>query len=1127
MLVFHGQLLSARVRGGWSFVWILVLGGGVVLAADPASDWDVDRPPGPQWTQDIDVTEGTWIHLDVSPDGQRIVFDLLGDLYLMPIAGADGRSENFPRKLTSGVSWDMQPRFSPAGSHVAFTSDRQGKSGRGGDNLWCLHVDGTQLRQVTNETFRLVSGPAWSPDGKYLVGRKHFTSRRSLGAGEMWLYHRDAVPLNATAGVRLTTRPDDQKDVNEPVFSPDGKYLYYSQDVSPGSTFQYNKDSNQQIYAIQRRDLSRGETEMLVTGAGGACRPTPSPDGTLLAFVRRVGAKTGLHLFDLDSGAVRLVYDGLERDMQETWAIHGVYPGFAWMPDGRAIVIWAKGKIRRIDVAKGTSQVIPFRIKDQRKMTRSLRVPVEVAPDKWNTRMLRWVQVSPRGDQVVYQALGHIYLRPLPDGEPRRLTTQSDHFEFFPRFSRDGKQIVYTTWNDELLGAVRVAKAVPGQGDGRVVTQRPGHYGHPVFSPDGQTIVFERRGGGHLTSPLWSREPGICRVSAMGGRAERISRTGFRPDFGSDSARVYYLKRQSDKAADHLQFCSMDLTGNEHRVHYTSLWATDYRISPNRKWIAFVERFRVYVAPFVEAGGPITVGPGGKGIPISQASQQAGDWIHFSGDSQRLHWALGPMLYSQTLALGNIGSVGTETPPEPSQPRQIGFQVAHARPQGTLALIGGRILTMGTQGEIADGSVVIEGNRIVAIGPTSQVEIPQDAQRVELNGRTVMPGLIDTHAHGAQSAAGVTPQKNWIDYARLAFGVTTIHDPSNNTHSIFAASEMTRAGVIVAPRTFSTGTILYGATGANKAEIDSLEDALFHLRRMQAVGAFSVKSYNQPRRDQRQQVIAAARQLGMMVVPEGGSTLSHNLTMIVDGHTGIEHTLSVQTAYDDVFDLWRNTGVGYTPTLSVAYGGLAGEQYWYEVDDLWLHPRLQSFIPPHVLVPRSRRRNKAPREDYNHIRVAEIAQRVVAEGGLVQAGGHGQLNGICTHWEMWSFVQGGMTPLQALRCGTLNGARYLGLDRDLGSLDVGKLADLMVIEKGYDPARNIRHSERIDLVVANGRVFDARRMNGWGDPAPRGQFYWQRDGYGLSQRAAHNAQCGCQRVGRGVVRDRGGESSGR
>ena len=137
----------------------------------------------------------------------------------------------------------------------------------------------------------------------------------------------------------------------------------------------------------------------------------------------------------------------------------------------------------------------------------------------------------------------------------------------------------------------------------------------------------------------------------------------------------------------------------------------------------------------------------------------------------------------------------------------------------------------------------------------------------------------------------MNPQQNWVDLARLAFGVTTIHDPSNDTLSIFAASEMGKAGIITAPRIFSTGTILYGAAGAFKAEVESLEDAQFHLRRMKAVGAFTVKSYNQPRRDQRQQILAAARELGMMVVPEGGATFMDNMNMIVDGHTGIEHTI--------------------------------------------------------------------------------------------------------------------------------------------------------------------------------------------------------------------------------------------
>ena len=379
--------------------------------------------------------------------------------------------------------------------------------------------------------------------------------------------------------------------------------------------------------------------------------------------------------------------------------------------------------------------------------------------------------------------------------------------------------------------------------------------------------------------------------------------------------------------------------------------------------------------------------------------------------------------------------------------------------------------------------------------------------------KTVLPGFIDVHAHGPQATHGITPQKNWLDYSRLAFGVTTIHDPSNDTNNIFAASELTKAGLMTAPRTFSTGKILYGASGAFKAEVDSLDDARFHLQRMQAVGAFSVKSYNQPRRDQRQMIVQAAREVEMMVVPEGGSTFMNNMTMIVDGHTGIEHTLPIQTAYDDVMDLWKGTEVGYTPTLCVAFGGISGEQYWYEIDDLWLHPRLKSFIPPQILNPRSRRRNKSPLEDYNHIKVAQIAKQVVDQGGLVQVGGHGQLNGICSHWEMWSFVQGGMTPLQALECGTINGAKYLGLDRDLGSIEVGKLADLLVMEQDADPLANIRDSEKIQYTIANGRIFNAATMSEFGNKEPAPKFFWGNGDGGTGVGVPSIPGCGCLRPG--------------
>eukprot|EP01030_Chromulinospumella_sphaerica_P014123 gene14123-13915_t len=414
--------------------------------AEPAK-WDVNAPPGPSKDVAIDTTTGTWMSIDVSPDGKEVLFDLLGDLYTVPIGGGEAKS------LTSGVAWDMQARYSPNGRWIAFTSDRGG-----GDNIWVMNRDGSDMHAVSKETFRLLSQPAWSPDSEYVVGRKHFTSGRSLGAGEMWLYHRAGGD-----GLQLTKKRTEQKDTGEPAFSPDGRYLYFSDDATPGGTFEYSKDPNTQIYVIQRLDRKTGETNPYVTGPGGSIRPSPSPDGKSLAFVRRVRYKTTLFIRDLESGKETPVYDGLDRDMQETWAIHGVYPNMAWTPDNKAVVLWAGGKIRKVDAATGAVADIPFHVKTTRRVTQAVRAKVDVAPKSFDVKMVRWAEVSPRGDKVVFEALGKLWVRDVAGGAAKRLTSQSDHFELYPAWSRDGSSVVYTTWSDEAFGSIRVAPAAGGE----------------------------------------------------------------------------------------------------------------------------------------------------------------------------------------------------------------------------------------------------------------------------------------------------------------------------------------------------------------------------------------------------------------------------------------------------------------------------------------------------------------------------------------------------------------------------------------------------------------------------------------------------------------------------------------
>ena len=1022
-----------------------------------SSSWDIEQPEVASRSQVIDVKEGTWMSLDLSPDGKKIVFDLLGDLYVIPVEGGEAKA------LTESLSWDMQPRYSPDGKWLAFTSDRGG-----GDNIWIMPAQGGEAKPVTKEDHRLLNSPAWTPDSNYIVARKHFTSRRSIGSGEMWLYHR-----TGGKGLQMTKKKTEQKDEGEPVFSPDGRYLYYSRDVSPGQTFRYGKNSAEGIYAIERLDRETGRVIRVAGGPGGAARPTPSPDGKWLAFVRREEGRSGLVVKDLRNGAERMIMHPIERDLQETWAIHGVYPVFTWTRDAKSLILWSGGRLHRVRVRDGKRSQIPFHVRSQRRMLEPLRQPIDVAPVELPTRMLRWVQVSPDGKWAVYQALGHLYIQGLPKGKARRLTRQNDHWEMYPSFSADGRFIVYSTWDDAEFGTIRRVSVRGGKGE--IISRKPGHYIAPVLSPDGRHVVFQRVGGGWLTSPRWTAEPGLYALPVSGkGPETRVSHGGRNAHFGRASDRVYFLESSHKAGKEERALNSARLDGEDLRHHVVSAEAMDFRLSPDERWIAWQEGYHIWVSPLVQAGRVWRLGPKEQGLPKHRVSKDSGYNMAWSGDSARLHWNLGPELFTQELSeVFKDRKEGEQFEPVAAA-HTLGFSFAHDQPEGGLALVGARLVTMEGNQVIEEGTLVMKGNRIEAIGPRLTTAVPKGYKVIDGTGLTAIPGLIDVHDHGSQAESGIVPERNWKHDAMLAFGVTTIHDPSNHSQSIFAVRELIQAGRMFGPRTFSTGTILYGAEGAFRSRVNNLEDARQHLRRMKAMGAFSVKSYNQPRRNQRQQVLQAARELGMMVVPEGGALFQHNMSMIADGHTGVEHAIPLAHAYDDVLQFWATSGVGYTPTLNVAYGGLGAEYYWYQEQDVYAHKRLRRFVPNRVLNARARRPAKAPHHEWNHIDVARFAKRLIDAGGYVQIGGHGQREGLGSHWEIWALAQGGFTAHEALRSATLHGAWYLGLDRDLGSLKVGKLADVAVI--AGNPLEDIRQSERVRYVIANGRLYDAETM---------------------------------------------------
>ena len=1039
--------------------------------------WDVSNP-GKDFnykTHSFTTNEGTWMNLDVSPNGQTIVFDLLGDIYSMPISGGKAKV------LRKGIPYELQPRFSPNGLKISFTSDAGG-----GDNIWVMNVDGSDAKQITEEDFRLLNNAVWTPDGNSLIARKHFTSGRSLGAGEMWQYH-----ITGGSGLKLTERKNDQQDVNEPFMSPDGKHLYYSEDMYPGGNFKYNKDPNSQIYVIKRYSFEDGETTKITGGPGGAARPTVSPDGKKLAFVKRVREQTVLYIHDLETGEEWPLYDELNKDQQEAWAIFGVYPNFSWMPNNSEIVFWSGGKINKVDIESLAVTNIPFEANVKIDIAQTVHFDTPIEQESFTPKMIRHAITSPNGNTLVFQALGYLWKKDLPSGTPTRLTLGTD-FEFEPQFSPNGNDIVFVAWNDLEKGAIFTVPSVGGTP--QKITSSKGIYRTPSYAPDGRSIVFRKEKGNTDQGMSFTKDPGIYTIGVLGNNEKKVIDHGEYPMFTTNGSRIFLQTGGTYFGSKTKKLISVNLNGKDEKTHITSDNANRLVPSPDNKWIAFTNLHKVFLAPLVLNGQTVDLTNKSKSVPVSQIAKDAGISIHWSPNSQKVMWTLGDEYFSNELKnrftfLPN----SPETVPEMSSVGiKIGLNAPVAKPSGRIAFANARIITMNGDKVIENGNIIIKDNKIEAIGDADSTPIPSDAKIYPALGKTIMPGMVDSHAHIGAFRSGLTTQQNWQFMANLAFGVTTAHDPSANTETVFALSELQKSGGLVGPRLYSTGFILYGAEGDFKAEINNLEDARSSIRRTKAFGAKSVKSYNQPRREQRQQVMQAAREMGINVVPEGGSTFYHNLTMVVDGHTGVEHNIPVAPVYKDVLELWSTSGTGYTPTLIVNYGGLNGEYYYYQRDNVWENERLLNFTPRSIIDTRSRHRDMVPQKEYEngHILVSKTAKDLSDAGVKVNMGAHGQLQGLGAHWETWMIAAGGMSNLEALKTATINGANYIGAGKDIGSLEEGKLADLIVLSK--NPLDDIENTQFIDKVMVNGRIYDANTMNEIGNyPNERKPFFWE------------------------------------
>ncbi len=1098
---------------------------------DPAAD--INTPRADTRTIAFTATEGTWISLDVSPDGRTIVFDLLGDIYTVPFSGGSATA------ITRGPAFDSHPRYSPDGRAIAFTSDRGGI-----ENVWLMDADGKNPRALTTEKDAYVRSAAWTPDGNYLIARKEDGKRGGIPPVELWIYHREGG-----GGMKLTSA-DDVNNAGGAVVTRDGQSIYYE---ARERRFSYTPNLADGLWQIFRYDRDLAESFPVTTGFGGAVRPAVSPDGKTLVYISRRDDDTVMVARDLASGSERILTRAVTRDEEEGFAQMDLWPNYAFTPDGKTLVFSDKGHLARLELASAERREIPFTAAVEQFVAPRVTFQDRVETGPVKARILRWPSQSADGRWIAFEAFGRVWLQEISAGRtlgsPRRLTRDDAALprrEYAPAFSADGKSIVYVSWSDAEGGDVWKAAAAPGATPVRI-SRAHGHYANPAWSPKGDRIAVLRGSGlefrGHQPEEEDFFEIGVLDASGGDFRPITAVKLGeglrFHPEafWNSDGTRIYYrdpvpAKKPTDDPKNDLVSVRVDGTDKKKWLRFPAV--DDIVPSPDGQWIVFTSRDNVYVTamPGVLLKEPPEVSLKEGAVPVYRLSDDAGGYVRWADNGRTITWALANTFYRLPLTsaidfareerrkaeekakqeAAKKGTPGTEKEKADkekakvqesrvpkSETIEIAMTAPRPAPQGSFLLRGARVITMKSDGVLENADVLVTGNRIAGLGPAGSLSVPAGARVYDAKGETILPGFIDTHAHLHYSGFELFPEVKWEYAANLAYGVTTVYDPSAPSLDVFAQGEDVEAGLMLGPRIYSSGDVLYGGQQAGVfAEVNNLDDAKHQVRRMKAYGARMIKVYQQPRRSQRIYFAEACRELHMLLTAEGAGELQTDMTMVTDGFTAWEHALPVALG-KDIVDFVAKSTTFYTPTLLVAYGGPWGEEYYWQTANPHDDPKLNRFVPHEFLDRNARRHPWIWPSEYFFPTVAHGAAEILRAGGNVSLGAHGQLQGLGPHWEIWAMAGEGatqknwaMTPMEALRASTILAAEKIGFATDLGSIEPGKLADFMVLDA--NPLDDIHNTTKIRWVVKNGEMWEGETLKKvWPQEAPPPTFFWKKE----------------------------------
>jgi len=1003
-------------------------------------------------TLSFDTSEGTLISVDVSPNGKTLAFDLLGHIYLMPSNGGSAEA------ITKGTSWNMFPRFSPDGEKLLFTSDRSGS-----DDLWVQNIKTGSMKNVSKMDVPVHQG-TWSIDGKHVFGTAlNMKVRHPVYMFNMYGDKREIIPAGSRA------------PVTHFAMHPTNDLIYFAHGDAP----LYRSGDRIKTY-----NKKNGAINIYIDRPGGAANPTLSKDGKFLAYVHRDDRQTVLVVRNIKTKEEKIVSRSLDYDRMDSGSFYGSYTNMSWHPNNKEIFISYGGGIHSINIITSKTKKIKFTAKVKRQIKETVRFKVDIPKDNAYTRSHRWSQQTPAG--ILYETLGDLYLK--NGSKIKNLTESTDH-ETSPYYDAKSRKVYYATWNDKDMGSIYQVDLSGNKK--KKITQKPSQYGSISISSDG-AMAYMRGAGSLMNGSRLESQKDFELVLNINGSEKVLAsimwsgnRYAKRPPsvyFGNDN-RIYF----SDYVEDVLTLKSISRSGLDEREIYKFPHATRAIISPSMEWIAFREYHRSYVTPFEYFGTPISISAEDNlGFTQRVDKKHDGDFMSWSSDSNSLLWTRGKYHYEKSLnAIIEKKSKLTKN--------DISFTYDIDKPATTIVFKNLRVLTMNKDKDILEGvSILVRNNKIISVG--DNVRIPKSAKVYDMEGRTVMPGMFDAHGHYGSpiSALNVIEQNLYGLKANLAYGVTTMYDVYGTTQKDFWVSDMLRKGDIDGPRIFSVGDPIFVTKYRTKMyrPIKTLSDALEHVQFNKDHGATAVKDYSNHNRIARQHLVEASRQLGINIVSESFSNPQMNLTQLVDGFTGLEHTMGLEPIYEDVIKLLKSTSLGITPTLVVVYNGPSGETYFHQTERLWEDMKLLNFFKKEDLIRLRRPAHYWP-DDHYTAQMGITLKKLYDRGINMHMGAHGQMMGLGAHWEMELFTHGSFTNYDAIEIATINGFKHHGLDHILGSIEPGKLADFVIMQK--NPLENIRNTRSIEYVVKNGVVYsgkDASRV--FPSPKPSEKLYFKK-----------------------------------